>query len=101
MLVAPGVPSGTPHTMITRSPALAKPSLNEMRQARLTMSSRSCASSVTTQCTPHTNDNFRAVLTLGDRAIIGDFGRSRATRTAVEPDEVHDMMADRSSVSAI
>ena len=35
MLVAPGVPSGTPHTIITRSPALAKPSLNEMRQARL------------------------------------------------------------------
>ena len=28
MLVAPGVPSGTPATTMTRSPALAKPSLN-------------------------------------------------------------------------
>jgi len=33
-LVAPGVPSGTPATTITRWPGLAKPSLNAMRQAR-------------------------------------------------------------------
>src|SRR6266853_2981000 len=54
MLVAPGVPSGTPATMMTRCPALAKPSLKAIRQARSTMSSWSCASSATTQCTPHT-----------------------------------------------
>ena len=39
MLVAPGVPSGTPATTITRCPARAKPSLNASRQARSTMSS--------------------------------------------------------------
>src|SRR5581483_11727647 len=32
-LVAPGVPSGTPATTITRSPDLAKPSLKARRQA--------------------------------------------------------------------
>jgi len=40
-------------------PALAKPSLNAMRQARSTMSSWSWASSVTTQCTPHTTASRR------------------------------------------
>ena len=39
MLVAPGVPSGTPATTMTRWPALAKPSLNAIWQARSTMSS--------------------------------------------------------------
>ena len=33
MLVAPGVPSGTPATMMTRRPALAKPSENAIRLA--------------------------------------------------------------------
>ena len=39
ILVAPGVPSGTPATMMTRWPALAKPSRNAIWQARSTMSS--------------------------------------------------------------
>ena len=39
MLVAPGVPSGTPATMMTRWPALANPSLKAIWQARSTMSS--------------------------------------------------------------
>jgi len=51
-----------------------KPSLNAMRQARSTMSSWSCASSVTTQCTPHTTASLRPVAMLGDSATIG--GRS-------------------------
>ena len=96
-----GVPSGTPATMMTRWPALAKPSLKAMRQARSTMSSRSWASSATTQCTPQTSDSRRAVARLGEIATIGDFGRSRATRNAVEPEEVQQTMAARSSVSAI
>ena len=41
MLVVPGAPSGTPATMMTRWPALAKPSRKAMLPARLTMSSRS------------------------------------------------------------
>ena len=82
MLVAPGVPSGTPATMMTRRPAFAKPSLNAMRQARSTMSSWSCASSATTQCTPQTSDNFRPVERFGEIATIGGSGRSRATRQA-------------------
>jgi len=38
---------------------------------------------------------------LGVIATSGGFGRSRATRMAVEPDEVQQMIADNSSVSAI
>ena len=71
MLVAPGVPSGTPATMMTRRPALAKPSANAMRLARSTMSSWSCASSATTQCTPQTSDNRRPVAIFGEIATIG------------------------------
>ena len=37
----------------------------------------------------------------GDSATIGGFGRSRATRRPVEPEEVQQTMAARSSVSAI
>ena len=33
--------------------------------------------------------------------MIGDFGRSRATRSAVEPENVQHTTAERSSVSAI
>ena len=101
MLVAPGVPSGTPATMMTRWPALAKPSLKAMRLARSTMSSWSWASSVITQCTPHTTDSRRPVAMLGDSATIGGRGRSRAMRRPVEPDEVQHTTAARSSVSAI
>ena len=102
MLVAPGVPSGTPATMMTRWPALAKPSLKAMRQARSTMSSL-------------------VVRVLGDDAMHApdqrqpapgrDVGRQRHDRrpaaararraSAVEPDEVQQTMAARSSVSAI
>ena len=87
MLVAPGVPSGTPATMMTRWPALAKPSLNASRQARSTMSSRSCASSATMQCTPQTSDRRRPVESFGRdrhdrraRPLAGDpqSGRARA-----------------------
>ena len=59
------------------------------------MSSWSWASSATTQCTPHTTDNLRPVARLGVIATTGGFGRSRATRIAVEPDEVQQMIADR------
>ena len=37
MLVVPGEPSGTPATMMTPSPALAKPSSKAIRQALRTM----------------------------------------------------------------
>ena len=101
MLVVPGMPSGTPATMMTRSPARAKPSRNAMRQARSTMSSWSCASSATMQWTPHTAARRRPVATLGEIATIAGPGRSRATRSAVAPDEVQQTTAERSSVSAI
>ena len=65
------------------------------------MSSWSCASSVTTQCTPQTTASRRPVDMFGDSATIGGRGRSRATRKAVEPDEVQQMTAARSSVSAM
>ena len=60
-----------------------------------------CASSATTQCTPHTTDNLRPVAMFGVIATTGGFGRSRATRSAVDPELVQQMIADRSSVSAI
>ena len=101
MLVVPGEPSGTPATMMTRWPARAKPSRKAMLPARLTMSSRSCASSATTQCTPQTTDSLRPVARFGVIATTGGFGRSRATRSAVDPELVQQMIADRSSVSAI
>jgi hypothetical protein len=101
MLVVPGMPSGTPATMSTRWPARTKPSRNAIEPARSTMSSWSRASSATTQCTPHTTDSLRPVAMFGVIATTGGLGRSRATRTAVEPDEVQQMIAGRSSVSAI
>src|SRR5436309_2066863 len=99
MLVAPGVPSGTPATTMTRWPALAKPSRNAMLPARSTMSSWSCASSATTQCTPHTNDNFRPVARFGVIATTGGFGRSRATRIAVDPELVQQMRGDHARLA--
>ena len=101
MLVVPGVPSGTPATMMTRWPALANPSRNAIEPARLTMSSRSLASSATTQCTPQTADSLRPVARFGVIATTGGFGRSRATRSAVDPELVQQMIAERSRVSAI
>ena len=101
MLVAPGVPSGRPATMMTRRPALAKPSRKARRQARSIMSSWSRASSATTQCTPQQAESLRPAATLGEIATIGTCGRSRATRSAVEPEKVQQTMAERSSVSAI
>ena len=65
------------------------------------MSSWSCASSVTTQWTPQTTARRRPVEILGDSATIGERGRSRATRRPVEPDDVQQTTAARSSVSAI
>ena len=38
---------------------------------------------------------------LGEIATIGGFGRSRATRRPVEPEQVQQTIAERSSVSAI
>ena len=87
--------------MMTRRPALAKPSVNEMWQARSTMSSWFRASSAITQCTPHASDSLRPVVMFGEMATIGGSGRSRAMRSAVEPELVQQMTADRSSVSAI
>jgi hypothetical protein len=54
-------------------------------QARSTMSSRSCASGVTTQWVPQTIDMRRAVFKFGDNAMIGTVGRSRAARRPVVP----------------
>src|SRR3569623_2232472 len=72
-----------------------------MRPARWIMSSPSCASSATTQCTPQSSASFRATTALGVMATIGQRGRSRATRIAVEPELVQQIMAGRCSVSAI
>ena len=72
-----------------------------MLPARFTMSSRFCASSATTQCTPHTTDSLRPVMRFGVIATTGGLGRSRATRSAVDPELVQQMIAERSSVSAI
>ena len=88
MLVAPGVPSGTPAVMMMRWPGSAKPSSRAMRQARETMSSRSWASSVRTQCRPQTSARRRLVAVMGVSAMIGTVGRSRDTRMPVEPEAV-------------
>ena len=100
MLVAPGVPNGTPATMMTRCPALAKPSEKAVLQARSAMSFTSRASAVTTAWTPHASARRRAVLMFGVSARIGGCGRSREMRRPVAPDAVHATMALRSSVSA-
>ena len=51
----------------------------------LTMSAWFSGSPVRTQCKPHTTARRRAVASTGDRPMTGRFGRSRATRSAVEP----------------
>jgi hypothetical protein len=61
------------------------------------MSSWSCASSATTQGTPHTSDSLRPVARFGVIATTGGFGRSRATRIAVDPELVQQMIADNSA----
>ncbi len=50
---------------------------------------------------PQQTDSRRPVSTFGDSATIGTCGRSRATRSAVEPEKVQQTTAERSSVSAI
>src|ERR1700683_3064813 len=49
---------------------------------------------------PQTTDSFRPAATIGEMAMMGHCGRSRATRKPVEPDEVQQTMEARSSVSA-
>jgi hypothetical protein len=44
---------------------------------------------------------LRAAVSFGEIATIGDFGRSRATRNAVDPEKVQQTIAGKSSVSAI
>ena len=56
---------------------------------------------LTKPCTPHTSASRRAVATLGVIAMTGGFGRSRATRSAVAPDEVPQTIAAMSRYSAI
>src|SRR5947207_13878690 len=89
-LVAPGVPSGRPATTMTRWPGSANRSLNAIRQARSTISFSSRASSSMTQWMPQTTDNFRPAASIGEIATIGHFGRSRDTRSPVEPEQVND-----------
>jgi hypothetical protein len=45
-------------------------------------------------------DSFRPAASAGEMATIGHFGRSRDTRKPVEPEQVQQTIADRSSVSA-
>ena len=45
------------------------------------------------QCTPQTTASLRPVATFGEIATIGDCGRSRATRSAVEPEKVQQTIA--------
>ena len=47
------------------------------------------------------NDNCIELKDTHLAPLTGGFGRSRATRTAVVPESVQQMIADRSSVSAI
>ena len=58
------------------------------------------ASSSMTQWMPQTTDNFRPAASIGEIATIGHFGRSRDTRRPVEPEQVQQTIAARSSVSA-
>ncbi len=89
MLVAPGVPSGTPAVITIRSPCLAKPSLKANLAARSTMSSRSCASSVSTQCSPQASASLRTVLAVGrkhdDRRFRPLARRAQSGRTRFRP----------------
>ena len=53
------------------------------------------------QCTPQTRESLRPVARLGEMATTGDFGRSRATRSAVAPELVQQTTAESTSVSAM
>ena len=59
-----------------------------MLQARSTISEKRCRSGIWTQCAPQASDNARAVDSDAVSARIGTSGRSRATRSAVDPDVV-------------
>ena len=101
MLVAPGVPNGTPAVITSLSPAAAKPSRSAMVQACETMSENFATSSVRTAWTPRTSTSRRAVSTLGVNPMIGTPGRSRAARSVVEPVDVNVVMAAADTVPAI
>ena len=53
------------------------------------------------QWMPQATESLRPVARFGEIATIGSCGRSRATRKPVEPEKVQQMIAERSSVSAI
>ena len=96
--MAPGVPRGTPAVMTMDCSGAANPSRQAMRQARSTMSSKSWASSVTTQCKPQARASRRPVLCTGVSAMIGTLGLSRAARKPVDPELVQLTMAAACSV---
>jgi hypothetical protein len=101
MLVAPGVPKGTPATTMMRSPTAASSSRTANFAARKAMSSMSLASLVTIACTPQVSARRRAVSRLGVSASTVELGRSRASLKAVEPEKVQTVTALRLSASAI
>ena len=59
-----------------------------MRQAFSTISEKRLRSGVCTQCAPQASAKARAVDSDAVRHRIGTSGRSRATRSAVEPEVV-------------
>ena len=59
-----------------------------MRQALSTISEKLSTSLVSTQWVPQTTAKRRAVSRMAVRQMIGTSGRSRAARSAVEPEVV-------------
>src|SRR3546814_618904 len=88
VLVAPGVPKGTPAVITILSPTPAYPSRCAMALAFWTMLEKLVTSPVWTLYTPQTSDRRRAVRMSAVSPRIGTSGRSRAARRAVAPDMV-------------
>ena len=87
ILVAPGVPNGTPATMMMRSPAHGE-AFAEGECAGPRRPCRRCHAHLRRrrECTPQTTARRPAVSRFGVIATIGGCGRSRATRSAVAPE---------------
>ena len=87
MLVVPAMPSGTPATMMTRWPGLGKAvaERNASRRGRPCRRGRARLRRPR-NARPTPTDSLRPVARFGVIATTGGFGRSRATRIAVEPE---------------
>jgi hypothetical protein len=98
--VVPGVLTAVPAVITTRSPSSTMPLSRAASSERDHSSSTLAHSGTYTGHTPHSSASCETAVRLGVIAMIGWWGRSRATRDAVRPVDVGTTIARAPSVSA-